>query len=156
MPSQAEQAQIEMEREIRRSAQRLTIDHHFTPRVLLENTPEAFATFLVTYFPPQNTHGGRPGRWSPSRSWFLEPRALILVPAGTMKTTIGAELKQIWRLCQCPDYEILGVFKNDIEAKKCLKAIKWEFMFNDKLIADYGRSSPLARRPARTSGPSMR
>ena len=133
-----------MEREVRREAQNLTVDHHFTPRVLLENTPEAFATFLVTYF-PHKMKTVEDWQMEPLEAMVLEPRSLILVPAGTMKTTIGAELKQIWRVCQCPDYEILGVFKNDMEAKKSLKAIKWELMFNERLISDYGPFMPVGQ-----------
>lgn len=134
----------QMEREVRREAQRIAVDHHFRPQVMLENTPEAFATFLVTYF-PHKVPTVEDWQMEPLGAMVLDPRALILVPAGTMKTTIGSELKQIWRVCQCPDYEILGVFKNDQEAKKSLKAVKWELMFNERLIADYGPFMPEGR-----------
>ena len=145
MPSLAESELVaELEREVRREAQRLTVDHHFTPRVLLENTPEAFATFLVTYF-PHKIPTIEDWQMEPLEALVLAARLLLLVPAGTMKTTIGAELKPIWRLCQCPDYEILGVFKNDMEAKKSLKAVKWELMFNERLIADYGPFMPVGQ-----------
>jgi hypothetical protein len=130
-----------MERDIRREAQRVTLDSHFSPQALLENTPEAFATWLVTYF-PHKIPSVEDWQMEPLEAMVSQPRALILVPAGTMKTTIGAELKTIWRICQCADYEILGVFKNDMEAKKSLKACKWEMMFNEKLIADYGPFMP--------------
>lgn len=143
MPTRAETSRREQEyeQEIRRAARRLSVDHSFRAAVLLENTPEAFATFLVTYFPHKipTVEGWQ---MEPISVMVLEPRALILVPAGTMKTTIGSELHQIWRLCQNPDYEILGVFKDDIECKKVLGAIKKEFMFNEALIRDYGPFIP--------------
>jgi hypothetical protein len=125
------------ERQIRREAQQVSIDHNFRSKLLLENTVEAFATWLVTYF-PHRIATIEDWQIEPLECMVLEERTLILVPAGTMKTTIGSELEPIWRLCQSADYEIRGFFKNDDEGKKSLGSVKREMRFNEKLIADYG------------------
>jgi hypothetical protein len=135
------EAEAAYEREVRRDAQRIAIDHHFLPKTLLENSVEAFATWLVTYF-PHRVPEVEDWQIEPLECLVHEPRALILVPAGTMKTTIGAELYRIWRLCQSRDYETRGFFKSDDEAKKPLGAVKKELRFNEKLIADYGAFYP--------------
>jgi hypothetical protein len=129
------------EKMVRRDAQKLTLDHRFKATSLLEHTPAAFATWMVTYF-PHKIETIEDWQMEPIEALVMYPRALVLVPAGTMKTTIGSELAPLWELCRNPQYEILGVFKDDTEAKKTLGAIRKEMTFNEKLIADYGPFIP--------------
>lgn len=133
---------LDLEREMRREAQRRNrLEAVFSPKSLIVNDVEAFGLWLVTYFPHKLTEieGWQP---EPLRIMVEEPRGLILVPAQTMKTTIGSELYPIWRICQNRNFERAGFFKNDESAKESCAFVATELLANEKLIKDYGRFMP--------------
>ena len=128
--------------ELRRKAQRQRkLDFVYSDDALLENNPEAFGLWLLKFFPHKikEIEDWQP---EPLRIMVEEPRGLILVPAGTMKTTIGSELYPIWRACQNRNFERNGYFKHDHGAKESLSAVTVELQTNEKLIEAYGRFEP--------------
>ena len=142
---QEAQAFLEMQAELRREAQRVHSFHKaFSPAALVENKVEAFALWMVTYF-PHKLSTVEDWQMEPLRIMVEDPRGLILVPAGTMKTTIGSELYPIWRMCQCRNFERNGYFKHDHAAKESLSAVAIELQTNEKLISDYGRFLPTSQ-----------
>ena len=135
-------ALLEAEYEVRRAAQRQNqYERVFSPKALTENKVEAFGLWLVRFF-PHKLDEVEEWQMEPLRIMVEEPRGLILVPAGTMKSTIGAELYPIWRLCQCRNYERNGFFKHDQAAKESLSAVAIELQTNEPLIEAYGRFIP--------------
>ena len=136
-----DQQYLEMEAEMRRLAQRSVSGWQHSPKALLENKAEALAVWLMTYF-PHKVPEVEPWQDEPITLMAEESRAMELLPAGTMKTTIGSELYPIWRICQNRNSERLGLFKDDEFCKDSLRAIKTELLVNEKLIKDYGRFIP--------------
>ena len=133
---------LEQAAEERRHAQkRRRLDFVYSNMALLENDPEAFGLFLLKFF-PHKIREVEDWQVEPLRIMVEDPRGLILVPAGTMKTTIGSELYPIWRVCQCRNYERNGYFKHDHAAKESLNAVSVELQTNDRLIDAYGEFWP--------------
>jgi hypothetical protein len=138
-----DQQYLQAEAAVRAAAQRSVTGWRHSPKALLENIPEAFSVWLTTYF-PHKIPEIEPWQDEPLTVLVEGERALLLVPAGTMKTTIGSELYPIWRLCQNRNYERLGLFKDDEHAKDSLRAIKLELTVNEQLIEDFGRFVPIS------------
>lgn len=139
--SPSERQVLEMSSDVRAAARASVSDHKFSPRALLERQPEAFATWVVTYF-PHRVPTIEDWEEDPIECLVLEDRGLIEVPAGTFKTTFGALLYPIWLACRDPNVEILGAFKDREEAKDALSAIREELVMNEELIRDFGPFRP--------------
>jgi hypothetical protein len=131
---------MQIEDEIRNAA-RARVGWHFSPKSLVENDPDAFAIWLVTYM---SLYVPEIEEWQPPVFNVIvsEKRGQILVPAGTMKTTIGAICYPIWRICGNPNLEIAVVCKTDDEAISNIRAVRHELEANEDLIRDYGPFVP--------------
>jgi len=133
--------------EIKEAAAKSKVGWHFSPKSLIENDADAFAIWLVTYMP----------HFVPEiEDWQIpvfdiivnEKRGQILVPAGTMKTTVGAICYPIWRVCANHDIEIAVLCKTDDESISNIRAVRHELESNELLIRDYGPFVPSKKRGA--------
>ena len=72
----------------------------------------------------------------------VEPRLVLLLPAGHGKSTIAAKWYIIWRICQNPNIRIILVMKNDKEVGMYASSIRRELQNNRLLLRDFGPFQP--------------